>query len=71
MSEIIQTIRRVRRAMPRNQDVMDICDWAERALTKPLMPNPAQRKTIDLPKSKLSRAEIQKNYRLRKKAIKK
>lgn len=32
MSEIIQTIARVRRAMPRNKDVMDVCDALEREL---------------------------------------
>lgn len=32
MSDKIQTIARVRRAMPRNKDVMDVCDMAEESL---------------------------------------
>jgi hypothetical protein len=27
--EIFKLIARIRRAMPRNTDVMDLCDWAE------------------------------------------
>lgn len=30
-AELLQTIARVRRAMPRNADVMAVCDAAERA----------------------------------------
>lgn len=58
MSDTIQAIGRVRRAMPRNADVMLICDELEKLLRAG-------------PKPKLTRAEIQRNYRLRKKAIKK
>jgi hypothetical protein len=59
MSDIAEAIGRVRRAMPRNQDVMLICDELDNRLR------------ISAPiKPKLSRAEIQKNYRLRKKAKK-
>ena len=37
-TELFQAISRVRRAMPRNSDVMAICDAAE--ATKPPPPNP-------------------------------
>ena len=33
--ELFKTIARVRRAMPRNHDVMEICDYAERKLLEP------------------------------------
>ncbi len=58
MSEVLQIIARVRRAMPRNADVMAICSELERLLTEP------KRKLGRA----LTRAEIQRNYRLRKKA---
>jgi len=57
MSDISQTIGRVRRAMPRNVDVMEVCD----ALDKLLLAHQTQAAP------KLSRADIQRNYRLRKK----
>jgi len=62
MSGISETIGRVRRAMPRNADVMAICDDLEERL--------ACRSAVDRlvpPRPKLTRAEIQRNYRLRKK----
>jgi hypothetical protein len=34
MSDIMQTISRVRRAMPRNIDVMAVCDELEASLRK-------------------------------------
>lgn len=61
MSDTIQTIGRVRRSMPRNADVMLICDELEKLLMAPKPPGLV----------KLTRAQIQKNYRLRKKAAKK
>jgi hypothetical protein len=68
MSEIIQTIARVRRAMPRNPDVMAICDELEKQM---LRGGPWKQGSVVLEpvgsKTKLSRAEIQKNYRVRKK----
>ncbi len=73
MSEILQTIGRLRRAMPRNADVMELCDWAERQVTMRhiAIEAPLARTIPDKPaKPKLSRAEIQRNYRLRKKAKK-
>lgn len=60
MSDTIQAIGRVRRSMPRNADVMLICDELEKLLTAPKSPGPV----------KLTRRQIQKNYRLRKKAAK-
>ncbi len=76
MSEIVQTIARVRRMMPRNKDVMDVCDEAERLMARsssaveqrPLKPSVAGSNPAVLAKPKLSRAEIQRNYRERKKA---
>ncbi len=73
MSEILQTIGRLRRAMPRNPDVMALCDWAERQATAPRLSieAPLMRVAPDKPaKPKLTRAEIQRNYRIRKKAKK-
>lgn len=67
MSEIIQTIGRLRRAMPRNQDVMSVCDALEAALTAPRISIEVPLSRVDPGKPKLSRAEIQRNYRLRKK----
>jgi hypothetical protein len=57
MSDTLQAIGRVRRAMPRNADVMLICDELEKLMRSGSRP-------------KLTRAQIQKNYRLRKKAAK-
>jgi hypothetical protein len=34
-TELLATIARVRRAMPRNVDVMAICDYAERTIVEP------------------------------------
>jgi hypothetical protein len=59
MNDILQTIERVRRAT-RNGDVLTICDELHKLLTSPLKGEEAQQK--------LSRAQIQKNYRERKKA---
>jgi len=58
MSDIFQTIGRVRRAMPRNADVMELCDALEELLSRSATLSAAP---------KLTRAEIQRNYRLRKK----
>lgn len=58
--DLMQTIDRVRRAMPRNADVMAVCDALDAALRQ------AQVRT---PRPKLTRAEIQRRYRLRKKGI--
>ena len=33
--EILKLIARIRRAMPRNTDVMDLCDWAEKRASDP------------------------------------
>lgn len=80
MSDIAQTIGRVRRAMPRNADVMAICDELDNRLSRDAMrdrdrgvvhrpPHPMEKESFAAPtKPKLTRAEIQKNYRLRKKA---
>jgi hypothetical protein len=35
MDDLLKTVSRVRRAMPRNFDVMTICDELERRLVKP------------------------------------
>ena len=74
MSEIILTIGRVRRAMGRNQDVMAVCDELERLLVRssveeqrPLKPKVVGSNPAASAKPKLSRAQIQRNYRLRKK----
>jgi hypothetical protein len=56
MSDLMRTIDRVRRAMPRNVDVMAVCDALEKLMQ-------ARVRT-----TKLTRAEIQRRYRLRKKA---
>jgi hypothetical protein len=68
-------IARVRRAMPRNGEVMLICDELEKLMAHSSV---AERGAVNaqaagsIPaesaKPKLSRAEIQKNYRLRKKS---
>jgi hypothetical protein len=63
MSEILQTIRRLRRAMPRNPDVMDACDWIDRAVAAPRVAMEAPLARPDPTKPKLTRAQIQKNYR--------
>lgn len=69
MSEIAQAIGRVRRAMPRNSDVMLICDECDRLVRTAGESLPALG-TVVPSKPVLSRAEIQKNYRLREKAKK-
>jgi hypothetical protein len=72
MSEIIQTIGRLRRAMPRNPDVIELCDWAERQAIAPrvAIEAPLARAIPDkTTKPRKTRAEIQRAYRLRKKAI--
>lgn len=53
-AELTQTIARLRREMPRNQTAMDLCDACERMMAARPKPEP------------LTRAQIQKNYRLRK-----
>lgn len=73
--EIIQTISRVRRAMPRNSDVMELCDELERLLLarssvveRGAVNARVGGSTLPVPaKPVLSRADIQRNYRLRKK----
>lgn len=74
MDDIAQTIGRVRRAMPRNPDVMAICDEAEKLMARssaveqrPLTPKVVGSNPTAPAKPRLSRAEIQRNYRLRKK----
>ena len=74
MSELAQTIGRVRRAMPRNPDVMTVCDELEKLMVRSsaveqrsLTPKVVGSNPTAPAKPKLSRAEIQKNYRLRKK----
>jgi len=67
MSEILQIIGRLRRAMPRNADVMALCDWAERQVTAPRVAIDAPLARAEPTKPKLTRAEIQRNYRQRKK----
>lgn len=62
-AEIIQTVARLRRDMPRNETAMALC-----AAVEELMAKDYRSTRSDAPK--LSRAEIQKNYRLRKKASK-
>jgi hypothetical protein len=49
-------IKRLRRTMPRNGDVIAVCEAAEAFMISAKRP--------------MSRAEIQRNYRLRKKAAK-
>lgn len=64
--ELMQTIDRVRRAMPRNGDVMAVCNACEALmLCKPVV----VRVPVEPAKPKLSRAQIQKNYRARKKRL--
>lgn len=77
MNEIAQTIGRLRRAMPRNTDAMSICDELEKLLARssaveqrPLTPKVVGSNPTAPAKSILSRAQIQKNYRLRKKSKK-
>ena len=59
MSDLIQAIDKLRRDMPRNALVLAVCD----ALESFLRQGSAQVRT-----PKLTRAEIQRRYRLRKKA---
>ena len=75
MNDLAQTIGRVRRAMPRNADVMEVCDQLEKLMARSSAVEPAAHngsvagsKPAAPTKPKLSRAEIQRNYRLRKKA---
>ena len=68
MSDIMQTISRVRRAMPRNGDVMAICDALEVELVSSRLTKEGKALVEREVKRKLSRAEIQRNYRIRKKA---
>ena len=64
--ELTQAIDRVRRAMPRNRDVMFVCDECERLVRTAGETGPVVR--VEEPaKPKLTRAQIQKNYRERKK----
>jgi hypothetical protein len=65
MSEVSEAIGRVRRAMPRNGDVMLICDTCEKLQ---FVANLGRAVEIAIDKApKLTRAEIQRNYRQRKK----
>lgn len=57
--EITQTIAKLRRDMPRNETAMALCDAAEQLMA-------AKPET----KAPLTRAEIQRNYRERKKHAK-
>lgn len=56
-TETVQLIDRLRRDMPRNGNVMALCEAYEELMAK-----------VQPAKQPLTRAEIQKNYRLRKKA---
>jgi hypothetical protein len=74
MNDLAQTIGRVRRAMPRNADVMLICDELDKFLARSsaveqrsLTPKVVGSNPTAPAKPKMTRAEIQKNYRLRKK----
>lgn len=60
LSEIHQTIARLRRQMPHNQTAMDLCAACEHLMAKSQPDKPP-----------LTRAEIQRNYRLRQKESKK
>jgi hypothetical protein len=69
-SDLFPALGRVRRTMPRNKDVMDICDALEGYIQR------SNSISVDLPREaereataagKLTRAEIQRAYRLRKK----
>ena len=74
MNELMQTIGRVRRLMPRNKDVMDLCDALEKELISSTFEGERQamaKLRKELNKPKLSRAEIQRNYRRRQKEQKK
>ncbi len=55
----LQLIARVRRAQPRNEDVLAICKLLEERIVRPVKMKE---------RTPLTRAEIQKNYRQRKKA---
>lgn len=75
MSETIQAIGRLRRAMPRNADAMLVCDELEKMLARssmveqrPLTPKVVGSSPTAPAKPKLTRAEIQRNYRKRRKA---
>lgn len=57
-SEVTQTIAKLRREMPRNPTAMALCEAAEHLLAAPNAGKP------------LTRAEIQRNYRERKKRAK-
>lgn len=61
------TIDRVRRST-RNLDVLTICDELQRRLVRPAVIEAMRDVNVLLDRPKLSRAEIQKNYRQRKKA---
>lgn len=58
-TKITQTIARLRREMPRNQTAMDLCAACEHLMTEAQPDKPP-----------LTRAEIQRNYRLRQKDAK-
>lgn len=66
-SDLFAALGRIRRAMPRNDDVMTICDALEGHLVSPAMPREAERDATQVAAGKLTRAEIQRAYRLRKK----
>lgn len=74
-AEIMTVIARTRRAMPRNMDVMEICKLAENHILhcgartdRIIGPNSTAPANNPVKPRPLTRAEIQKNYRLRKKA---
>lgn len=66
MSDTLQTISRLRRAMPRNKDVMDVCDELERKVVGQSLIDAARGRDVN--PEKLTRAQIQRRYRQRKKA---
>lgn len=64
MDDLLQTIDRVRRST-RNGDVITICDELQRRVVGQKLIDAARGRDVAMP---LTRAQIQKNYRERKKA---
>ena len=75
MSEILQAIARVRRAMPRNADVMRICDeleWrlVDKVVDKPKVVNKVDKPVVDMVdrKSKRVRTDYMRVYQRKRRA---
>ena len=64
--DLMASITWVRRST-RNQDMLNICDALEQRLLAERSPKVQLATVEEVPAAKLSRAEIQKNYRRRKK----